>query len=99
MGDTTATRTLHLLAELHKDADGDYYVVVQQNTIKPTVIRQAYLAIGGRLTFPKKWGRKHGAIELLNQRIADQQMVIARASAELAALNKCLSVTQNWKDE
>ena len=90
---------MHLVAELHTNTDGEYYVVTVPHNDKPTVIRSEYLAFGPKLTYPKKWGKKAGALTLLNQKIEDQKRIIERAQIELNKLNKCIEATNKWKDD
>ena len=99
MGDISKTRTMHLIGEIHRDVNGDYYVVTTPHAIYPTPIRKEYLAIGHRLIYPKVWGRKKGALELLNQKKADQIRIIERAKAEIDRLDKCIEQTEGWKDD
>jgi hypothetical protein len=50
------------------------------------------------MQFPKKWGRKRGALSLLDFKIEDQEKIIRNAEAELIKLRECKSKTLEWKD-
>lgn len=97
--DINNTRQMHLVAELHTNNDGEYYVVTVRHSDVPTTIRQTYQPFGWKLQYPKKWGRKRGALELLNHKIEDQKRIINNATIELNKLNTCLTQTQNWSDD
>ena len=99
MSDTSKTRQMHSVAEIHTNANGDYYVVTTPHALNPTPIRQSYLAIGHKLIYPKKWGRKVGALELLEQKRKDQIRIIESAQKELESLDKCIESTKLWKDD
>jgi hypothetical protein len=66
---------------------------------KYTLIRSDYKPFGNTLQYPKKWGRKRGALELLNFRIEDKQRVLADAQLELELLTACRDKVNEWAED
>ena len=93
------TRQMHLVAELYTNKNGEYYVVTNPHSDVPTTIRQSYLPIGPKLIYPKKWGRKQGALQLLKEKIEDQNRILHNANIELAKLKACEVDTLKWNDD
>jgi hypothetical protein len=94
------TRQMHLVAQLYtNDKTGEYYVVTTPHSDVPTTIRQSYLPIGPKLIYPKRWGRKQGALELLKAKIEDQNRILHNANIELLKLQACEVDTLKWKDD
>jgi hypothetical protein len=50
------------------------------------------------MQFPKKWGRKRGALSLLDFKIEDQERIINNAQLELEKLRECKEKTLEWKE-
>jgi hypothetical protein len=96
--DIKNTRMMHSIAELHTNPEGEYYVVVVEHNPQPTPIRQTYQPFGYRMQFPKKWGRKRGALSLLDFKIEDQERIINNAQEELKKLRECKDKTLDWKE-
>jgi hypothetical protein len=88
----------HCNVELFLNEQGEYYPVTQCMD-KWTLIRSEYKPFGNTLQYPKKWGRKKGALELLNFRITDKQRVLADAQMELELLERCRDKVNEWPDE
>ena len=88
----------HCNVELHINESGEYYPVTQCMD-KYTLIRTEYIPFGNTLQYPKKWGRKKGALELLNFRIADKQRVLADATKELELLTACRDKVNEWIED
>jgi hypothetical protein len=88
----------HCNVELFLNEQGEYYPVTQCMD-KWTLIRSEYKPFGNTLQYPKKWGRKKGALELLNFRITDKQRVLADAQKELDLLTVCRDKVNEWPDE
>jgi hypothetical protein len=88
----------HCNVELHINESGEYYPVTQCMD-KYTLIRGEYKPFGNILQYPKKWGRKKGALELLNFRITDKQRVLADATKELELLIACRDKVNEWPEE
>ena len=88
----------HCNVELHINESGEYYPVTQCMD-KYTLIRTEYIPFGNTLQYPKKWGRKKGALELLNFRIADKQRVLADAQLELELLTACRDKVNEWIED
>lgn len=88
----------HCNVELFINEQGEYYPVTQCMD-KWTLIRSEYKPFGNTLQYPKKWGRKKGALELLNFRIADKQRVLADAQMELELLTACRDKVNEWVEE
>jgi hypothetical protein len=88
----------HCNVELFINEQGEYYPVTQCMD-KWTLIRSEYKPFGNTLQYPKKWGRKKGALELLNFRIADKQRVLADAQLELELLTACRDKVNEWAED
>ena len=88
----------HCNVELFINEQGEYYPVTQCMD-KYTLIRSEYKPFGNTLQYPKKWGRKRGALELLNFRIADKQRVLADAQLELELLTACRDKVNEWIED
>jgi hypothetical protein len=88
----------HCNVELFLNEGGEYYPVTQCMD-KYTLIRTEYIPFGNTLQYPKKWGRKKGALELLNFRIADKQRVLADAQQELELLTACRDRVNEWIED
>ena len=88
----------HCNVELFLNEQGEYYPVTQCMD-KYTLIRSEYRPFGNTLQYPKKWGRKKGALELLNFRIADKQRVLADATKELELLTACRDKVNEWIED
>jgi hypothetical protein len=88
----------HCNVELFINEQGEYYPVTQCMD-KYTLIRSEYKPFGNTLQYPKKWGRKKGALELLNFRIADKQRVLADAQIELELLTACRDKVNEWAED
>jgi hypothetical protein len=65
---------------------------------KQTLIRGEYIPIGNTFQYPKNWGRKKGAMILLEHRIADKQKQLDEAAFELAKLSACLDKVKDWDE-
>ena len=85
----------HCNIELHTNESGEYYPVVNRMD-KHTNIRGEYHPIGNRLQYPRNWGKRKGAIVLLEHRIADKQRQLEEAISELAKLSECLERVKGW---
>ena len=88
----------HCNVELFINEQGEYYPVTQCMD-KYTLIRSEYIPFGNTLQYPKKWGKKKGALELLNFRIADKQRVLADATKELELLTACRDKVNEWIED
>jgi hypothetical protein len=88
----------HCNVELFINEQGEYYPVTQCMD-KYTLIRSEYKPFGNTLQYPKKWGRKRGALELLEFRIADKQRVLADAQLELELLTACRDKVNEWAED
>jgi hypothetical protein len=88
----------HCNVELFINEQGEYYPVTQCMD-KWTLIRSEYKPFGNTLQYPKKWGRKKGALELLEFRIADKQRVLADAQMELELLTACRDKVNEWAED
>ena len=88
----------HCNVELFINEQGEYYPVTQCMD-KWTLLRSEYKPFGNTLQYPKKWGRKKGALELLNFRIADKQRVLADAQMELELLAACRDKVNEWAED
>ena len=88
----------HCNVELHINESGEYYPVTQCMD-KYTLIRSEYKPFWNTLQYPKKWGRKKGALELLNFRIADKERVLADATKELELLTACRDKVNEWIED
>ena len=87
-------RTLHSLASIVESESGELSVIVQPlDGMK--LIRGEYHPVGNKLQFPTKWGKKEGAIYLVEHKIAQQEAIIAQAAEELEKLKACLVRTKD----
>jgi hypothetical protein len=98
MGEQVANNTaVHCNVQLFENESGEYYPVTQE-TYKPALIRGSYIPMGNILQYPKKWGRKRGATELLEFKIAQQRLVLESAKLELDKLAACLDKVKEWPE-
>jgi hypothetical protein len=98
MGEQIANnRAEHCNIELHTNELGEYYPVVNRME-KHTLIRGEYIPIGNHFQYPKNWGKRKGAITLLEHRIADKQKQLLEAESEIAKLTACLDKVKEWDD-
>jgi hypothetical protein len=98
MGEQIANnRAEHCNIELHTNELGEYYPVVNRME-KHTLIRGEYIPIGNHFQYPKNWGKRKGAITLLEHRIADKQKQLIEAESEIAKLTACLDKVKDWDD-
>jgi len=98
MGEQIANnRAEHCNIELHTNELGEYYPVVNRME-KHTLIRGEYIPIGNHFQYPKNWGKRKGAITLLEHRIRDKQKQLIEAESEIAKLTACLDKVKEWDD-
>jgi hypothetical protein len=98
MGEQIANnRAEHCNIQLHTNESGEYYPVVNRME-KHTLIRGEYIPIGNHFQYPKNWGKRKGAITLLEHRIADKQKQLLEAESEIAKLTACLDKVKEWDD-
>jgi hypothetical protein len=65
---------------------------------KHTLIRGEYIPIGNHFQYPKNWGKRKGAIILLEHRIEDKRKQLLEAESEIAKLTACLDKVKEWDD-
>jgi hypothetical protein len=63
---------------------------------KQTLIRGEYIPIGNTFQYPKNWGKRKGAMILLETRIEDKRKGLREAEIELAKLSACLEQVKEW---
>jgi hypothetical protein len=63
---------------------------------KQTLIRGEYIPIGNTFQYPKNWGKRKGAMILLETRIEDKRKQLIEAEIELAKLSACLEQVKEW---
>ena len=98
MGEQIANnRAEHCNIQLHTNESGEYYPVINRMD-KQTLIRGEYIPIGNHFQYPKNWGKRKGAIILLEHRIADKQKQLLEAESEIAKLTACLDKVKEWDD-
>ena len=98
MGEQIANnRAEHCNIQLHTNELDEYYPVVNRME-KHTLIRGEYIPIGNHFQYPKNWGKRKGAIILLEHRIQDKQKQLLEAESELAKLTACLDKVKEWDD-
>ena len=96
MGEQIANnRAEHCNIQLHTNESGEYYPVVNRME-KHTLIRGEYIPIGNHFQYPKNWGKRKGAIILLEHRIRDKQKQLLEAESEIAKLSACLEQVKEW---
>ena len=98
MGEQIANnRAEHCNIQLHTNESGQYYPVVNRME-KHTLIRGEYIPIGNHFQYPKNWGKRKGAIILLEHRIRDKQKQLLEAESEIDKLTACLDKVKEWDD-
>ena len=98
MGEQVAyNKCEHCNVELFTNDAGEYYPVVNRMD-KHTNIRGEYHPIGNRLQYPRNWGKRKGAMILLERRIEDKQKQLDEAVSELAKLSACLDKVRGWDE-
>jgi hypothetical protein len=98
MGEQIANnRAEHCNIQLHTNESGEYYPVVNRME-KHTLIRGEYIPIGNHFQYPKNWGKRKGAIILLEHRIRDKQKQLLEAESEITKLTACLDKVKEWDD-
>lgn len=100
MGEQVAiNKDYHLSAEVWENDQGEYYVVVTQDLYK-RIYRETYLPMGHRLQFPKKWGKKKGATQLLDFLIASDEKLLEKTQQRLDKLKRCKNVVDTeWVND
>ena len=98
MGEQVANNKCeHCNVELFTNDAGEYYPVVNRLE-KWTLIRGEYHPIGNRFQYPRNWGKRKGAITLLEHRIEDKQKQLDEVVSELAKLSACLDKVKEWDE-
>ena len=99
MGEQIANnRCEHCNIQLHTNESGEYYPVINRMD-KQTLIRGEYIPIGNTFQYPKNWGRRKGAMILLEHRIEDKRKQLIEAEIELAKLSACLENVHLWEND
>ena len=88
-------RCEHCNIQLHTNELGEYYPVINRMD-KQTLIRGEYIPIGNTFQYPKNWGKRKGAMILLETRIEDKRKQLIEAEFELAKLSACLEQVKEW---
>jgi hypothetical protein len=96
MGEQIANnRAEHCNVVLHTNDANEYYPVINRMD-KQTLIRGEYIPIGNTFQYPKNWGKRKGAMILLETRIEDKRRGLIEAEIELAKLSACLEQVKEW---
>lgn len=88
----------HYKSEVFEDDNGDYYVVVIQDSNR-TLFKREYYPAGNRMLFPKKWGKKRGAVTLLNHLIESDEILLKKTEERLNKLKACKLQVDMWLDD
>ena len=98
MGEQVAyNKCEHCNIELHTNDSGEYYPVINRLD-KFTLIRGEYYPVGNHFQYPRNWGKRKGAMVLLEHRIRDKQAQLDEAVSELAKLSQCLEKVKEWDE-
>lgn len=99
MGEQVAyNKCEHCNVELHTNDSGEYYPVVNRMD-KFTIIRGEYHPVGNHFQYPRNWGKRKGAMVLLETRIEDKIKVLRDTELELEKLTACLDKVKEWNGE
>jgi hypothetical protein len=99
MGEQVAyNKCEHCNVELHTNDAGEYYPVINRMD-KFTNIRGEYIPVGNHLQYPRNWGKRKGAMVLLETRIEDKIRVLRDTELELKKLTACLDKVKEWDGE
>ena len=90
-------RCEHCNVTLHTNDSGEYYPVVQRME-KHTQIRGTYYPIGNNLHYPRNWGKKKGALLLLESKLEDKIKQLKEAEDEIAKLSACIEKVNEWDE-
>jgi hypothetical protein len=88
----------HYSAEVWENDSGEYYVTVIQDSYK-RLYRGNYYPMGNRLFFPLKWGKKRGAVELLDFLIKSDEVLLEKTKQRLDKLKVCKNNVDGWVDD
>ena len=91
-------KCFHNKIALHTNSEGEYYAVTQRIDT-PGLIRGEYQPIGVQLVCPVKWGRKRGALHLIDFKIQDAQKQLEDLKGELIKLERCKESILDWEND
>ena len=85
MGEQVANNKEQQMVAYLKEVDGVWYILTEPKS--NGLIKPEYLPVGNRLVFPKKWGRKKGALHLLQHMETQQRTILQQAEWWLDKIN------------
>ena len=71
--------------------------LVKSLTSRPTLL--SYHKEGDELVFPKQWGKKRGALELIRQRLAMDEETLRDAAESIGNMLQVLNEVEEWPDD
>lgn len=99
MGEQVAiNKGYHFTSEVWENDEGEYYVTVIQDNYKK-LFRGSYYPLANRMHFPKKWGKKKGAVELLDFLIKADEKLLLKTQQRLDKLKRCKDVVDGWVND
>ena len=87
----------HFVARIQKIRENWTVVVDHYSDKRP--YRNDYYMAGSTLIFPKGWGMKRGALELLRQRIAMDEATVSEALQSISEMQAVVERITQWPDD
>lgn len=87
----------HYVAKIHHHESG-WEVSVQHHSDGRPLIKNPKMR-GAELVFPKSWGRKRGALELIRQRIQMDEEIIRDAAESIGKMLAVQEAVQAWPED
>lgn len=88
----------HFIARIHYDNPEKWIVSVQHDSDLRPYVREPKMR-GSELVFPKQWGKKRGALELIRQRLAMDEETLRDAAESIGNMLQVLNDVETWPDD